>query len=249
MDPTVVLMVASALVQPIIQILSGKLIRDVLFGGEIDEYHKTKFAVEKFVTRYGESIDNLNRALMFSVAFVPIALLPLPAAAGLKIPLIDLSVTNQNWLRVCPAISYGLQMFTLVALVWFLIMRRGLDLLKEEFREAQPVVEYFGDVSNIMLTGVVGSLWMFASIRKHIPSQLHLFWFIPLGFLVVLAILSPSILCGYFIRGLFLSKDLVPALIYCVLLVPSVALSLILMALSVLAGSGELALIPRKLQV
>jgi hypothetical protein len=105
----------------------------------------------------------------------------------------------------------------------------------------QPPVEYFGDVSNIMLTGVVGSLWMFASIRKHIPSQLHLFWFIPLGFLVVLTILSPSILCGYFIRGLFLSKDFVPALIYCVLLVPSVALSLMLMGFSVLAGSGELA--------
>jgi len=122
-------------------------------------------------------------------------------------------------------------------------MRRGFDLLTEEFREAQPPVEYFGDVSNIMLTGVVGSLWMFASIRKYIPSKLHLFWFIPLGFLVALAILSPAILCGYFMRGLFLSKDFVPALIYCVLLVPSVALALVLIALSVLAGSGELALV------
>ena len=239
MDPAIVVMIASALVQPIVQILSGTLIRDVLFGGKIDQYHKTKFAVEKFVARYAESIDNLNRALMFSVAFVPIALLPLPAAAGLKIPLIDLNVTNQNWLRVCPAISYGLQMFTLVALVWFLIMRRGLELLKKEFEGSQPPVEYFGDVSNIMLTGVVGSLWMFAAIRKRIPSQLHLFWFIPLSVLAVLAILSPSILCGYFVHGLFASRDFVPALIYCVLLVPSVALSLVLMGLSVLAGSGE----------
>ena len=103
MDPTVIVIAASAIVQPIFRILSGKLIRDVLFRGEIDEYHKTKLAVEKFVTRYQESIDNLNRALMFSVAFVPIALLPLPAAAGLKVPLIDLSVTNQNWFRLCPA--------------------------------------------------------------------------------------------------------------------------------------------------
>jgi len=233
-------MITIAFARPILDLLSNKLIIELLFGGKIDGYHKTKFAVEKFAERYKESIDNLNRAITVSVAFVPIALLPLPAGAGLKIPLIDLSVTNQNWLRVCPAISYGLQTFTLVALVWFLVMRRGLDVLNEEFRASQPAVEYFGDVSNIMLTGIVGSLWMLVSIPRYIPSRLHLFWFLPLCFLVILAILSPSLLCGYFVFKLFILRDFVPASIYCALIVPSVVLSLLLIGFSVVAGAGEL---------
>jgi len=235
---TEIALLALRVVRPFLQfVFSDKLALDFLFGGKITASHQTKFALEKFTARYAryaESIDNLNRAIVVSVAFVPIALLP-AGGEGMKIPLIDLHVTNQNWLRVCPAISYCLQIFTLVALCWFLIMRKGLDVLKREVGSA----EHFGDVSNIMLTGVLGTLWMFVSIRKHFPSRLHLLWFLPLGFLFFLVMLSPSILCGYFVCELFISRDFYPALVYSSLLIPSLALSLILMAFSIFAGMSS----------
>jgi hypothetical protein len=82
MGSQLILLIASALLQPLLQIFSDRLTLDLLFGGKVGIYHKTKFAVEKFAERYADSIDLLNRAIMVSVAFVPIALLPLPAGAG-----------------------------------------------------------------------------------------------------------------------------------------------------------------------
>jgi hypothetical protein len=224
---------AQKVVRPLLYIFSDRLALDFLFGGAVKSGHTTKFAVGKYVERYAESIDNLNRAIVVSVAFVPIALLP--AATALKIPLIDLEVTRQNWLRVCPAISYGLQMFTLVSLSWFLLLRRGLDVLKKEIGE----VEHFGDVSNTMLTGAVGSLWLFVAIFKHFPSKLHLLWFAPLGLLALLVVFSPSALCAYFVRELFVLADWVPAIVYSVLLIPSFALAVVLIGLSVVAAMRE----------
>src|SRR5271167_4047922 len=214
-------------------VVPKQLVLDFLFGGMIDESHKTKVFAEKFATRYAKSVDALNRAISLSVAFVPIALLP--TEKGMKLPLIGLDVSYQNWLRVSPAISYGLQIFTLVALCWLLIMRRGLDVLNETLRG----VEYFGDVSNIMLTGIIGSLWMFVAVRQHLASQLHRLWFFLLFLLFGLVIFSPSILCIYFVYALFVSKDFVPAVIYLVLLFPSAGISFVLVALSIEAGRRE----------
>jgi len=219
--------------RPLLYVFSNQLALDFLFGGKVDAGHKTKFAIERFVGRYAESIESLNRALIVSVAFVPIALLPV--GETIKIPLVDVQVTNQNWLRVCPAISYGLQVFTLVALSWFLLMRRGLAILKSEVGQ----VDHFGDVSNVMLTGILGSLWMVLNVRKHFPSKLHLIWFLPLVVLFLAVILSPSILCAYFVWGLFVLKDFAPAFIYSAFLVPSIALSMVLIALSVVAALPE----------
>lgn len=224
---------AQAIVGPLLYVFSDRLAVDFLFSGKVEAGHKTKFALERFVTRYADSIESLNRALVASVVFVPIALLPV--GETMKIPLIDLQVTTGNWLRLAPAISFGLQIFSLIGLCWFLLMRRGFDVLKREVGE----VDYFGDVSNIMLTGVLGSLWILISVQRHFRSKLQLIWFLPLVALLVLLMLSPTILCGYFVRELFVVKDFLPAVTYAALLVPSMALSLALTALGVVAGIRE----------
>lgn len=233
LTPGIVAQAALSVVRPLLYTFSDRLVLDFLFGGKIDVVHTTKFAIEKFVGRYAESIDTLNRAIILSVAFVPIAVLP--TAEAIKIPLIDLQVPRQDWLRVCPAISYGLQVFTLVALCRFLLMRRGLNVLKRHVGQAK----HFGEVSNIMLTGVVGSLWMLVSIHRHLPSKLHLVWVLPVGLLILVVLFSPSVLCGYFIIQLFVLRDLVPAITYSVFLLPSVALAIVLIGISIVAGLPE----------
>jgi len=215
-------------------LFSDDLALDFLFRGKVQSFHKTKFAVEKFVERYEQSINTLNHAIILNVAFASLALLA--SGQTVKIPMIGLAVSRLNWLRVCPLISYGLQIFTLVALSWFLLMRRGLVVLRAEIGNADD----FGDVSNILLTGIVGSLWMFDSIRQNFPSKLHLVWYIPLTGLLVLVIASPSFLCGYFVRELFVLHDLVPAVAYSAMLIPSIALSLVLTGISTLTGMREL---------
>jgi hypothetical protein len=47
------------------------------------------------------------------------------------------------------------------------------------------------------------------------------------------------VLCGYFVRELFVLGDVLPALVYLGLLIPSVALSLVLIGTSVIAGIRE----------
>jgi hypothetical protein len=224
---------ALSVAKPLLFVFSDKVALDFLFGGRVEAVHTTKFAIEKFVERYGDSIDSLNRAIILSVVFVPIAILP--TAEAVKIPLIDLQVARQDWFRVCPAISYGLQVFTLVALCWFLLMRRGLNVLERQVGH----VEHFGDVSNIMLTGVVGSLWMFVSIPRHFPSRLHFLWVVPAGLVFLMVLFSPAVLCGYFVRELFVLRDIGPAIVYSVLMLPSVALAFALIGVSIVAGMRE----------
>jgi len=224
---------AKDILKPLNYVLSDQLAMDFLFGGKIEHAQKTQFAVQKFVERYAQSIDALNRAIMLGIAFVPIALLSYAGAE--KIPIIDLPVSRQDWLRVCPAISYGLQFFTLIALCWFFLLRRGLNLLKKELGD----VDQLGDIGNLMLTGLLGHLWLLASILRRIPSRWHLLWFIPVALLLGLIVFSPAILCWYFITELFRLNDLTPALIYSVLLPPGIALALVLVAMAALESTRE----------
>jgi hypothetical protein len=214
-------------------VFTDELVLTFLFGGAVQPFHKTKFAVETFVSRYAEGIHSLNRAVILSVGFVPIALLT--SGDPITIPFIDLAVTRQNWLRVCPAISYGLQVFTLVSLCWFLLLRRGLEVLQKEL----GAVDHFGEVANLMLTGVLGSLWLVMSVRRHFPSRWHLIWFVPVGLLLFLIVLSPTMLCGYFVFELYAISDWVPAIAYSVLLIPSAALALALIGVSAIGSIKE----------
>ncbi len=221
------------LFRPLRYVFSNKLAIDFLFGGEVQSMHMTRFALEKFVSRYEQSIKTLNRAIIVSITFVPFALIPL--GDTVTIPIVDLDVSQQNWLRLCPAISYGLQFFTLVALCWFLLLRRGLDVLGEKVGKSDD----FGEIANIVLAGVVGSLWMIFSIRRHLPSKLHLIWFLPLTLLLVFVLFSPAVLCGYFVKDLFVAGDFAPATIYSFMLPPSVALAVALLSISVISGMRE----------
>jgi hypothetical protein len=214
-------------------IFSDKLVLDFLFRGEIKPAHQTKFALEKIIARYQESIDSLNRAIIVSVAFVPIALLL--SGSDVKIPMIEVSVKYRDWIRLCPAISFGIQFFTLIALSWFLILRRGLRLIEEKVGD----VEYFGDVSDMMLKGVIGSLWTFSLIPKFVPSRVHLIWLIPLLMLFLIMLMSPSVLCAYFIIRLFAEGNIILACLYSFLLVPGIFLGLLMMGISALAGTRE----------
>lgn len=221
------------LTRQVLYVFSDKLALDFLFGGTVDSTHKTKFALEKFIERYAESITALNRAIILSVAFVPIALLT--SADAMKIPFIDLDVTPEDWLLLSPAISYGLQVATLVALCWFLLLRRGLVVLRKEI----GAVEHFGEVANLMLTGVLGSLWLVFSVRRHFPSKWHLLWFVPIGVLLFVVVFSPAILCVYFVTKLYLIDELVPAIIYSVFLIPSLGLAVVLVGVSALGSIPE----------
>lgn len=229
----VIVNMATSLVRPLLFIFSEKLALDFLFGGEVTSQHTTKFALEKFVVRYELAIKTLNRAIILSVAFIPFALVPY--GNMVTIPIIDLEVSPQNWFRLCPAISYGLQLYTLVALCWFLLLRRGLAVLTDNADNTED----FGEVANIVLTGFVGSAWMILSVRRHLPSKLHLIWFIPLTLLLFIVLLSPSGLCAYFVIGLFETGDLWPAIVYSVMLLPSLTLAIVLAGICVVAGVRE----------
>lgn len=225
---------AASLVRPVLLIFSEKLALDFLFSGKVTDQHTTKFALEKFMGRYEQAIKTLNRAIIFSVAFIPFALVPY--GTTVTIPILDLEVSPQNWLRLCPAISYGLQFYTLLALCWFLLLRRGLTVLMDKADKTED----FGEVRNIVLTGFVGNVWMILSVHRYLPSKWHLIWFIPLTLLLLIVLLSPSGLCAYFVKGLFEAGDLWPAIVYFAMLFPSLGLAIVLAGISVITGVREI---------
>jgi hypothetical protein len=218
---------------PLSYVLNDQLVRDFLFGGTISPSHTTRFALEKFASRYEQSVETLNKALALSVAFVAIALLP--SGESVKIPILDLEVSQRDWFRACPAISYGLQIFTLGSLCWFLLLRRGMTLLQA----GVPQSADFGDVSNVLLSGTTAYVWMFFALPRHLPSRLHLIWMLPLIVVLGAAMLSPTFLCAYFVRHLYALHDFVPAITYSALLIPSLALAISLLGVSALAGVRE----------
>jgi hypothetical protein len=91
----------------------------------------------------------------------------------------------------------------------------------------------------MMLKGVIGALWTFALIPKFVPSRVHLIWLMPLLTLFFIVLLSPSVLCAHFVIRLFVEGDTILACLYSLLLVPGILLGLLMMGISVLAGTRE----------
>jgi hypothetical protein len=89
-----IVQVSTSMLQPILYVISDKLALDFLFGGAVTKNNLTEYAVDKFADRYVDSIDSLNRAIMFSAAFVPIALLP--TGSGITIPLVGYEISKEN---------------------------------------------------------------------------------------------------------------------------------------------------------
>jgi hypothetical protein len=229
--------IASLIPEPIKRafnyIVSDQISRDFLFGGELKESHKTKFALEKIVDRYSESIESLNKSITVNLLFIPIAIFL--TGSDIKIPTLEISIKYYNWLRLIPAISLGIQFFALISLAWFLMLRRGLHVLGEEIKN----VEYYGDVSNAMLKGVAGTLWILVTIPRQLPTRLHRIWLIPAVGVFIILLLSPSLLCLYFVGLLFYTGDFVSAIVYSILLLPAISLALVLIGISALTGITE----------
>ena len=91
----------------------------------------------------------------------------------------------------------------------------------------------------MMLKGIIGALWTFALIPRFVPSRVHLMWLIPLLTLFLIVLLSPSVLCAHFVIRLFAEGDTILACLYAFLLVPGILLGLLMMGISVLAGTRE----------
>jgi len=64
-------------------------------------------------------------------------------------------------------------------------------------------------------------------------------WLIPLLFIFLTVLLSPSVLCTHFVIRLFDEGDIIFACLYALLLVPGILLGLLMMGISVLAGTRE----------
>jgi hypothetical protein len=219
------------------KLLPDRLVKGLLFKGELQETHKTEFAVTTFVDRYKNSISALNRAFTLNVAFVVLAVYPLfglTEGSSIDIPFLNLSISTKQWIMACPLISYALQLYALANLFWFMLLRRGLTLLKDELKQET----YFGEVSNVLLTGLIGIIWLFLSIYSYFRSKLQYIWYVPFVVLVIVLLTSPTLLCGYLVIRLY--STYVPlALVYSMLFVPSVGLSFILVALGSILGLSQ----------
>ena len=84
-SPVLVFTILSFLVKA----LPEHAIPALLFGGKIQDQHKSKFAFKELVDRYKASIDDLNTALTLSVGLAVIALyayFSLPVSGEVSVP-------------------------------------------------------------------------------------------------------------------------------------------------------------------
>ena len=64
----------SPLFEFLAKLLPQRTVPALLFGGQIEGLHKTKFTFKEIVDRYKVSIDEVNRSLSLSIALALIAL-------------------------------------------------------------------------------------------------------------------------------------------------------------------------------
>ena len=214
----------------------------LLFGGEIGTGQKTKFAFKETVERYKLSIADVNRSLALTVGLTVIALYAyaiLPANGEVTVPLVAIKVSRQLWIRVVPAIAYGLQVFGFTALIWFMLLRLGLRMLLSERNGTE---DDYGDVTNVALQGALGHLWIIFRIKKFYASKWNYLWYLPAICFVSTIFLSPLLLCLFFIRQLFRSHDLILGLLYSGLFIPYAAFFVLLVCTAMILGAGENAL-------
>src|SRR6185295_19383247 len=106
--------------------LTKKFVIKKLFSGRTLDDYKNKDSVEKITKRYSESVNDINKAIMFSIGFSLIAFyayLVLPKNGTLEVPLIGLSLSREQWIKIAPLILLILQIFMLSSLIWFLVLR------------------------------------------------------------------------------------------------------------------------------
>jgi hypothetical protein len=223
----------------IFKLLPAHAVPKLLFGGPIRPLNKTKFAFKEIVDRYKLSIDDVNLSLMFSVGLAVIALysyFALPASGEVSVPFIGIKISRQLWIKVVPAIAYGLQIFGFTSFIWFMLLRIGLRLI---LNERQGSDDEYGDVTNVSLKGLLGHLWIAVRIKEFYESKWNYLWYLPFLTVVLTVFMSPLLVCGFFIRQLFRSGELVLGFLYGGLLIPYLLFFLLLVCTAAILGMGE----------
>ena|ERR1700733_1132346 len=223
----------------IFKLLPAHAVPELLFGGPIRPLNKTKFAFKEIVDRYKLSIDDVNLSLMFSVGLSVIALysyFALPTSGEVSVPFIGIKISRQLWIKVVPAIAYGLQVFGFTSVIWFMLLRIGLRLI---LNERQGADDEYGDITNVALKGLLGHLWIAVRIREFYESKWNYLWYLPFLTVVLTVFMSPLLVCAFFIRQLFRSGELVLGLLYGGLLIPYLLFFLLLVCTAAILGMGE----------
>ena len=268
MEPIPGSLLADIFIKAVAKVVQPFITQHLLFDGKVRDEFRNKEVYKEIISRYKDSIDAANRKIGFTITFAVIALyvyFVLPETETIKIPFIDLSVSRQMWISIAPAISYGLEVLVITSFLWFMVLRVGVKIIAEQSQESQIVAtikstsrkksktnspiapdiekqdskEVFADLTNILLKGTLGDLWMIFRIRKVFESQWHYFWYIPLLLLVFLATLSPGLISLFFTYQLFLVGYIGLGIIYAIVFFPVSVLLLILMGMVGLLGLSD----------
>jgi hypothetical protein len=231
--------VAVVAIQLILKMLPERAVPALLFQGAIQPRHKTKFAFKEFVDRYKTSIEDVNSSLTLSVGLAIIALysyFALPSFGEVSVPFVGIKISRQLWISFVPAIAYGLQIFGFTSFIWFMLLRIGLRLILSEHAGSD---DDYGDVTNLALKGPLGHLWIALRIKEFYKSTWNYLWYLPLLAVVMVIFMSPLLVCGFFVRQLFVSGALVLGCVYAALLIPYLAFFLLLLCTAGILGVGE----------
>jgi hypothetical protein len=243
MEPLIIADATTVALSIIRKILPDTITIGLLFEGSITDKNKTKLAVDKLIARYEASIKGVNRAIAVNVLFVLLALYPFVASLktgdNIKLPILDVSISVGTWFRLCPLISFGIQIYLAAMLMWFLLLRRGLDLLMEKMPAAESTADHVGEVSDLLLDGFIGVMWLLAKVREYFRFRINYLWFLPVMILLGLVVVSPSALCAFFLYRLYAAGDLLVAVIYSILMIPSIFLTLALLSIGGLLSLGR----------
>lgn len=221
----------------LMKLLPEHVVTGLLFDGKLRDQHKTKYAFNELAERHKQSIKAFNRAILLSIGFSAVAMyvyFVLPADATVEVQFIGLSVTRQVWIYVAPVISYGLQTLSFATFCWFMLLRLGVKLLTRE----RGTEEEFGDVANIVLNGILGHIWLIFRIGNLVRLWSYL-WYLPLLVLLVIVVLSPTLVCLFFIIQLFIAGSFALGVTYSVFFVPFAIISLLLLGTTAILGYGE----------
>jgi hypothetical protein len=232
---------ATNLLELVLRLLPDRAVRVLLFGGSVRAEHKTTFALKEIAERYKRSIGTLNFARSSNVGFAAIAFyafLVIPKDQVVEVPLVTLSITQSQWIQIAPAIAFGLQLFTLTAFLWFMVLRIGQFMLLREVGKT----DNFGDITDVALEGPIGHMWLVLQLWDFIDSRWNLLWYVPAVVLILAVVLSPLGVPLIFILALFRLELYVVAFSYAVLFLPYAVLLLILVGAGVILALGGRAL-------
>ena len=193
----------STVLDTLSKFLPKSAVSTLLFGGEIRDEHKTKYVFKEMTDRYKDSIKAFNRALSLNIGFAVIALyayLVLPPTGTVQIPFVGLSVSRQIWINLVPVVAFCLHILNFTALVWLMLLRLGLKLLiKTDINK-----DDCGDITNIVLSGSLGHIWIVFRIGQLFSSIWNYIWYVPATILILSVLISPLVyICLYFIFQLY----------------------------------------------